>query len=207
MTGLGEPETGEETPDPNVQDSQQYVEQAEAEAANFRHFITMHSQKVNQNFGSYSYKHSVRHKNAVVSVGSASGQPGTGCSKPYNNMLKFWNTAEPGDYVYINGRPTKKGKNLVTHRGKYTGKVFTADLTHPAIQRLTAQGCRFEQGVIGDGLCIDHNLTCAPIYIELCDFEELPSSQKIKGPGMRQMLYEVRADLPCCQNFLNTFNA
>ena len=94
----------------------------------------------------------------------------------------------------------------ITHCGTYTGRVFTPCLTHPVIQQLIDLGCHFEQGEIGHGLCVNHNLNCAPIYIELEDFGELPSAKQIVGPGLqKRMLYEPRADLKSCQLFHDTF--
>ena len=173
-------------------------------ARKIRHFNTMHSQKKNGLFGLHSYKHSIKYKTAVVSVGYSCGAKDR--NNTFNSMFEFFNRSQPGDKVYINGRPTKSGKNLVTHCGIYTGKVFTPDLTHPAIRRLTNLGCSFNEGVIGTGLCIDHDLKCAPIYIELYDFEKFPPTSQIMGPGrVGRMVYEVRPDLRSCQKFLKTF--
>tara|TARA_B100001094_G_scaffold331064_1_gene398181 strand:+ start:1072 stop:2316 length:1245 start_codon:yes stop_codon:yes gene_type:complete len=175
-------------------------------ARKIRHFNTMHSHKKNGRFGIHSYKHSIEYKTAVLSVGYTSGIKEKERNNTFNSMLDFFNRSEAGDKVYINGRPTKSGKNLVTHCGIYTGKVFTPDLTHPAIRRLTALGCIFNEGVIGTGLCIDHDLTSAPIYIELYDFEKIPAESQIMGPGIvGRMVYEVRPELPSCKKFLNTF--
>lgn len=173
-----------------------------------RHFNTMHSHRKNGSFGIYSYKHSIEYKTAVLSVGYNCGLKEKERNNTFNSMLEFFNRSEAGDKVYINGRSTKSGKNLVTHCGIYTGKVFTPDLTHPAIRRLTALGCNFNEGAIGTGLRIDHDLTCAPIYIELYDFEKIPAESQIMGPGIvGRMVYEIRPDLPSCKKFLKTFTS
>ena len=175
----------------------------------------MYSHEANVNFGHDAYEYAVKYKTAVVSVGKLCGDPVIPHRKvgPFYQMLNFFGLgssgrrgAEPGDYVYVNGSyGNSNSNNRITHRGKYTGRVFTADLTHPAILHLMRNGCRFEEGVIGKAIHhYDRPETCAPIYIELYDFEEL--KVRIKGPGRPgHMLYKVYRGPASYQNFLNTY--
>ena len=164
---------------------------------------TIHNQE-GDGKGVFSYVLSIANRTAVVCVPD---RVTVATWKAYRNMEKFLLTARPGDYVYNNERSQENAENRVTHRGKWTGRVFTPDMTKESIKRLMEDtGVRFEEGVIGIGCMDPADSSLAPIYIELCEFEEL--EQVITGPAWEgHMIYEVTPRLDSCRKtILQTYH-